>query len=311
MEAAIESMSFQLQAPLQIEGIHAIDVTPPVAVGDEREWSQMTAFPLRRYAPASIQMQGIWTAPSPDLTVPPAPLDRRHRAALDWSLKAIAAAFQIDQFMFLWIAFEILSDLHPEFQVTGPLKVNCGHEIASCPQCDRATTRPIQGPTRQRFLTDGFGIEPDTARELWKARQIMHGAEEFDSAVMDRLAELNQILRAVVNHALKLALGIGPNEPPVVQFGQFAIAPHIGLDGTGEITETDLTPSPRDSGPPHSGLPGRDGLWPQLPPTPVDRQQPRPSDKRPFLEAPRQRSLRRTLLRFDRRGEGRIIRSPP
>jgi hypothetical protein len=36
MEAAIESMSFQLQVPLQIEDISAIDVTPPVTLGDER-----------------------------------------------------------------------------------------------------------------------------------------------------------------------------------------------------------------------------------------------------------------------------------
>jgi hypothetical protein len=239
MEAVVESLSFQIQSPLQIHGIEAIDVTPPVEVGDDREFGQLTGYPLRRFRPASLQMTGVWTQVVPDLGVELATLDRRQRAALDWYLKALAAPYQVDQFMFFWIALEILSDLSP-VKVEGPLIARCQHEIAQCPTCGKPTTRVVQGASRQRYLMEGFGIPEQLARELWKTRQILHGAEEFDSSVMDRLAELSQVLRAVVNAAIKDALGLPPDAPPIVQYGQTAISPHMGLGGTRRVEQSDL-----------------------------------------------------------------------
>jgi hypothetical protein len=227
METAVESLSFQLQTPLQIYGIEAIDVTAPVKLGDEREFGQLTGYPLRRFRPASIQMAGVSTQTIPDLAIELTALDRRQRAALDWYLKALAAPFQVDQFMFLWIAFEILSDRSP-IRVEGPLVTRCQHEIAECPICTKPTTRIVQGATRQRYLSEGFSIGEDVARELWKTRQILHGAEEFDSAVMERLPELSQVLRVVVNAALK------------VEHGQLSVSPHMGVGGTRRIDATDL-----------------------------------------------------------------------
>jgi hypothetical protein len=186
MEKAVESVSFQLQASLQIHGITAIDVTPPVEAGEEREFSQLSGYPLRRFGPASSQMTGVTTQVHADLSVTLEALDRRQHAALDWYLKALAAQFQVDQFMFLWIAFEIQSDESP-VRVEGPLITRCQHELAECPVCGKPTTRVIQGPTRQRYLTETFGIGEDVARELWRARQILHGAQDFDSALMGRL----------------------------------------------------------------------------------------------------------------------------
>ena len=240
METAVESLSFQLQTPLQIQSIEAFDVTRPVELAQEREFGTWTGYPLRRFRPASVQMTGVLTQLIPDLTVELGALDRRQRAALDWYLKALAAPFQVDQFMFLWIAFEILSDLS-ELSVEGPLRTRCQHEIAECPVCGKPTTRVVQGATRQKFLEEGFGIDATVARELWRTRQILHGAEEFDSGVMDRLAELSQVLRAVVNHFLKTALGAPAEAPPIVAFGQASISPHMGLGGTRRVEERDLT----------------------------------------------------------------------
>ena len=145
MESVVESLSFQLQAPLQIHGIAAIDVTPPVEVGEQRECGQVTGYPLRRFSPAAVQMSGVITQTIPDMRIELSALDRRQRAALDWYLKALAAQFQVDQFMFLWIAFEIFSDLS-DLLVEGPLMTRCHHEIESCPSCGKPTNRVIQGP---------------------------------------------------------------------------------------------------------------------------------------------------------------------
>ena len=239
MEPAVESLSFQLQTPLQIHSIEALDVTLPVDTAEEREFASWTGYPLRRFRPASVQLTGVLTQLIPDLTIELSALDRRQRAALDWYLKALASPFEVDQFMFLWIAFEILSDLSG-YRVEGPLRTRCQHEIAECPVCRKPTTRVVQGATRQKFLEAGFGVDVTVARELWRTRQILHGAEEFDSVVMDRLAELSQVLRAVVNHALKSALGAPAEAPPLVAYGQAAISPHMGLGGTRRLDQRDL-----------------------------------------------------------------------
>jgi len=184
-------------------------------------------------------MTGVTTQVHADLSVTLEALDRRQHAALDWYLKALAAQFQVDQFMFLWIAFEIQSDESP-VRVEGPLITRCQHELAECPVCGKPTTRVIQGPTRQRYLTETFGIGEDVARELWRARQILHGAQDFDSALMGRLPELCQVMRAVVNDGLKDALGIPRQAPPIVEYGQFAVAPNLGLGGTRQVEQTDI-----------------------------------------------------------------------
>jgi hypothetical protein len=35
----------------------------------------------------------------------------------------------------------------------------------------------------KRWLTEGFGVAEDTARRIWKARQVLHGAHAFDSQI--------------------------------------------------------------------------------------------------------------------------------
>ena len=73
-----------------------------------------------------------------------------------------------------------------------------------------------------------------------KLGQILHGAADFDSALMDRLADLSQVLRAVVTAALKGALGAPPDYPPIVQYGQLSVSPHMGLGGERSIENGDL-----------------------------------------------------------------------
>jgi hypothetical protein len=78
------------------------------------------------------------------------------------------------------------------------------------------------------------------AREIWEARQIMHGAKHFDSSIMDRLADLSQVLRSVVNQALKVALDIDAHEPPLVGFGALSIMPNMAMGGTSKVDANDI-----------------------------------------------------------------------
>jgi hypothetical protein len=47
-------------------------------------------------------------------------------------------------------------------------------------------------------------------------------------------------MRAVVNDGLKGALGIPRQAPPIVEYGQFAVAPNLGLGGTRQVEQTDI-----------------------------------------------------------------------
>jgi len=91
-------------------------------------------------------------------------------------------------------------------------------------------------------MTEGFGVDAEIAREIWSARQIMQGARHFDSAIMDRLDALSQVLRAVINSALKDAQGIPSASPPLVAPGGLSVGPHMAVGGTSAIDADDLTP---------------------------------------------------------------------
>lgn len=166
-------------------------------------------------------------------------LNDRERAAVDWYLKSIAAPMQMDRFIFLWISAEILWTLS-DVSVEGPYRADCGHEIPDCPICGRSTSRQMRGRSIQRFLVESLGMDSDIARALWRARQVLHGAEHFDSELIGRLDELTQHLRAGVNQALKESLDIAPKDPPHVAVGQTSILPHVGLLGAREVTDDDL-----------------------------------------------------------------------
>jgi hypothetical protein len=242
LERLFESLSFQLQAALNIVSLDILDITPPVDVGDERElltYPAGSGYPLLRFRPSSTQMQGVLTATVPDPTLDLSSLDDRSRAALDWYLKSLAAPYAVDQFIFSWIAAEILWS-GSGVTVEGPYVAACGHTVAECPECGRETSRQIRGQSIRRYLVDRFGQPEDTARRLWKARQILHGAERFDSELMGMLDELIQALRVGVVAELKRVIGIDPHTPPIVGTG-FSVAPHVALGGTRRVAEDDLS----------------------------------------------------------------------
>jgi len=242
LEAAMESLSFQFQAALKLDSLEALDVSPPVAEGDEREMELYPigiGYPLRRYRAASVPLTGVVTERVPDLGLAMADLNDQQRAALDWYLKSLGALHQMDQFIFLWIAAEILWTLS-EVSVEAPYRGSCGHEVRACPTCSRPTTRQVRGQSIQRFFVEAFGIDEKTARELWRARQVMHGAARFDSNLIERLDQLSHTLRALVNAGLKVALGLSGQGPPLVAADQASVASHMSLGGMRRVDAQDL-----------------------------------------------------------------------
>lgn len=202
LERVLESLCFQMQNALHMQGVEAIDLTAPVAVGDRREMFRWSAFATPAFRPTSVPMQSLIGRLVPYLSLDLDPADQRANRALDWYLKALAAPFETDHFIFLWIAVEILA-ADSGLQVSEPYRgPDCGHEISACPSCGAATTRLVQGASIRRFLVEGFGVDEGVAKRIWTARQILHGAHAFDSRVMTSLPELSQRLRAVLVAAL-------------------------------------------------------------------------------------------------------------
>jgi len=115
--------------------VDMIDITPPVAVGDERTELALAAPPYDRYMRA-VEMSAIQGRLMGELPDAVDNLDSRTSAMLRWFVKALGTDLLHDQFIFLWIALEILcddSDVRVEEPYVGP----CQHQIPECPECGR------------------------------------------------------------------------------------------------------------------------------------------------------------------------------
>ncbi len=211
LEAAIESLSFQLQLPLRVEGVGVADAHAQDAGTPGMFWQGAgeDPFPLRRFRVVGRELGGVETLPMPDLSVT-LTLDARHRAALDWYLKALATPFAVDRFMFMWIAMEIL-----------------WRDTVS----EKAAWNGKRGSKIQSFLATEFGVPKGMAGRMWKARQVMHGDVPFNAEVMKDVGEYTLALRIGVNLKLKAKLGLGDTDPPLVGRPALTIAA-VGLGGT-------------------------------------------------------------------------------
>jgi hypothetical protein len=162
----------------------------------------------------------------------------RVAAAVRWFAKALSTDLIHDQFIFLWIALEILSD-DSDISIESSYKAKCGHEVAKCPECEKSTARKVLGPSRKAFL-EAFGATAPQSKLLWEMRQLMHGAISFDSKKLEKLPALLQVLRAAVAAGVKARLGIPAGSPPIIAASGLAMSPAINLTGSREITDTDI-----------------------------------------------------------------------
>jgi hypothetical protein len=240
IDPVIDDLAFQLQEPLKVQELEFLDVTAPVTVGDQRE---MLLFPfpggydqlkLRR----STALGVAYTERTPVLRSSYAALTAKVQQARDWYIKALHASFDVDRYIFLWVSFELLRGLSG-FKVEEPTKLRCGHMIARCPECNQTTSMYRQGQTTIGFLR-ALGLEQETADQLWRMRQIVHGARSMTTEELSTLGGLLPILRAVTLAGIKQQLGIDQGQPPILITGNPAFS-MPGLGGYRAVSESDLT----------------------------------------------------------------------
>lgn len=239
LEFVVDLMSFQMGSVIVVGATDAIDVTPPVAEGDQRAIDIFADSPFDRNA-RLVEMEairGLLFGQLPDISIIGS---SRVAAVLRWFVKALGTQLLHDQFIFLWIALEILSD-DSQVKVESPYIPPCKHEILECPICKRSTVKKILGPSRKAFL-EAYGVTPADSKRLWDMRQMMHGAIAFDSRQLDNLGALVQLLRAVVAAGLKDRLGIPADAPPLIAASGLTIHPAMSVNGTRVIDAKDLEP---------------------------------------------------------------------
>jgi hypothetical protein len=240
IEDLVETFSFQSQQLVPVVQFEALDVTPPVALGDEREgvlFPYPHGLPLPKFR-GSNQLGGVATQLVPTLMQLNVP-DSRVDAALGWHLKAMASPFIAEQYMLNWIALEILwrrSDISVETNYVA----QCGHTIENCPICGGTTAREVRGASIRKYLVDEGQLDESSVRRMWRVRQMFHGDVAFDSDEMAELPTLIQMLRAVVVGQLKHALGFSDDALPFVTAGNVAVAPEFALGMRRRVRAKDL-----------------------------------------------------------------------
>jgi len=140
---------------------------------------------------------------------------RKQIASLEWYHKALAAQFDVDRFIFFWIALEILFKLDGT-EENAPYKAQCGHEIPHCPTCNKSTNKFVMGKSLKSYLIDKCNTDKKTADQLWRFRQVIHGEAENS---LEDTAGLCLHLHVAVTSALCRILNMHPIAVPRVTVG--------------------------------------------------------------------------------------------
>lgn len=227
---------------LVISQLECVDISPPVDIGDDRD---MLLFPYPNGYPSwglsrSNALGHVAVEQQVALANSYTRLGGRERRAMDWYLKAVNSPCEADQFMFMWIALEVLLDGDQTAQVRGPLVLRCQHEITECPECHEPTSRLLRGESLKAYLQK-HGAAVDDAGALWETRQVMHGRGDLTEEGIADLSRQVQVLRESVSRALKDRLGIPEERAPIVTAGVMSVRPEMALGGQRSVEARDVT----------------------------------------------------------------------
>jgi hypothetical protein len=241
LELILDDLSFQRQCAIRVFSLDVLDVTPPVSVGMQR---QVLSFPAPNgFQPPkflrSVSLGNVKPVHTLSLESEYRTEDESIRASIRWYVKALAAPFEIDKFVFYWIALEILC-AQSDISVQKPYLARCGHEVPNCPTCGVSTIREVNGATIQKFLVESVGIDEKLAKEMWRMRQMFHGSNYLSAKATQELPRITMALQFAVARSLKQALNIPQDHPPVITLDTPIIRTDIALTGSREITEADL-----------------------------------------------------------------------
>lgn len=219
VEAMIDALAFQMQTALHVVGFNMLDITEPLAVGENRD--------VHNYAGAESTIAPKFSGLPPDFTWHEFAVDVPHlvtsrlpsttpdRMALWWYIKGLDVPYAVDKFMCFWTAVEILWD-QSNVRVSQPYNPPCGHVLTVCPQCSSPMTRIVRGASIKQFLREEGAMPDDSAAEVWKLRQVVHGRNLFSADRLPVLGRMVTELRSALLFLLKRQMHIPEEEPPAM-----------------------------------------------------------------------------------------------
>jgi hypothetical protein len=140
------------------------------------------------------------------------------RAALRWYHKGLETPYDVDRFIFFWIALEILAKADSAGLIPTPFRHSCGHEIHQCPGCGESLARPPPGEAaRVAQFMNQLGLSDAEIKPIRDFRQIVHGKGKLTLSGTRQVDRYNEVLRFALNLALKRTLGIPDAAPPIVR----------------------------------------------------------------------------------------------
>ena len=232
LEELIDFLAFQLQQPIPVVQLELLDITQPVQTGDKRDG---VLFPAPGGYPFPKQQSSLYLGPArvsiaPTLEPPPNWAKRHVRAARDWYLKGLHASSDPDRFMLFWISMEVLFD-QSGIRILESPRCSHGHlqpEMA-CPECGELNMRMVRGGSIKEYLTTRCGISADDATNLWKVRQMFHGAVDFDSRAYADLPRLTIVLQAATLDRIKDVAGARADLATIQPGGMTIAAMALGI----------------------------------------------------------------------------------
>jgi hypothetical protein len=221
IEWACDQLAFFVQFPISIRSSEIGKVGDP---------QNRHVFPMPRQSAKFRSVYYNNTKVLRDIPLWPKPdhLTERDLMSLRWYHKALAAVYEVDRFVFLWVCLEILCR-SSQTTICSPYVAKCGHTIQRCPECGISTEREVIGKTLQEFLKTKLRVSEEDAEKLWRFRQLLHGQNNFSEERAKEMENLIMVLQSAVNLALKERLGIAEAGPPIV-FPTGSVISAIGLE---------------------------------------------------------------------------------
>jgi hypothetical protein len=135
--------------------------------------------------------------------------------ALRWVQKSHFANNPVDEFTFLMIALEAVSDLLKGPGVQHWRCRNCDREVVTCPLCGASTESKKSGETAMREFVASLGWPSKEWKAVWRWRcKIVHGDADIsideEHAIRQRLPKVEE----AVMMAVKTLTGLPPDHSP-------------------------------------------------------------------------------------------------
>jgi hypothetical protein len=209
IEWACDQMAFFVQKPIIIYSCEISSLS-------DKNNKQLFTHPLQSAKFRSSIFHNTIIPKDIPLIKRPKNFSEKDLAVLRWYHKSLAASYDIDKFLFLWVCLEILRKIKG-IAVKEPYLAPCNHEIHECPICHKSTEKTVNGKTLQLYLINELNVPKEVAKKMWRFRQMLHGEIPLTDETTSHMGDLIMKLQAAVNLGLKRRFGISDSNPPIVK----------------------------------------------------------------------------------------------